>query len=152
MARPTLFNEAVADEICIRLACGDSLAKICRDEEMPAYRTVMTWLREKAEFRHSYAIAREDQADADADAVTDLGDRVISDKLDPQAARVAIDAKKWSASIRKPSKYGPAHTLRHTGPTGGPVEFSSLTREERLARIQELQERRDRGADGAGRA
>jgi len=138
MGRPTLFNEATAGEICIRLACGESLAKICRDDEMPAYRTVMTWLRERSDFRQSYALAREDQADADADAVGDIGEKVIEGTLDPQAARVAIDAKKWSAGIRKPAKYGPQHTLRHTGPQGGPVEFANLTEAEIDARLAAL--------------
>lgn len=135
IGRPTSFNEAVAEEICIRLACGDSLAKICRDDEMPAYRTVMTWLREKPDFRQSYAQAREDQADADADSISDIGDRAIIGEIDPAAARVAIDAKKWSAGIRKPAKYGPQHTLRHTGPTGGPVEYANLTEAEIDARL-----------------
>ena len=141
MARPSLFNEALAGEICDRIACGESLAAICRGEDperetdMPAYRTVMTWLRENAEFRLNYASARAEQGHANADSVTDIGDRVLKGDFDPQAARVAIDALKWSAGKRQPKVYGDAQTLRHTGPSGGPIEYANLTEADVDARL-----------------
>lgn len=106
MGRPSTFTDEIAAEICDRIAIGDSLAQICRDEGMPAVRTVMRWLREKEDFRQQYVRAREEQADADADAVADVGRRTLSGELDPQAARVAIDALKWTAAKRQPKKYG----------------------------------------------
>lgn len=140
MARPTLFNESLAEDICERIADGESLRSICEGDDYPDRRTVNRWLAdpEHAEFRRQYALAREASADADDDDIRDIARRVESGKLDPQAARVAIDAKKWSAGKRKPKVYGDSQTLKHTGADGGPVQFANMTEEEidrRLAAI-----------------
>jgi len=100
------------------------LAKICRDDEMPAYRTVMTWLRQNKEFQQHYVQAREDQADADADAVSDIGERALNGEIDAQAARVAIDARKWSAGKRKPKVYGDKVALVGGGKGDAPIRHS----------------------------
>ena len=115
--RPSIFNDEVCNEICIRIACGESLASICRDGKMPGYRTVIMWLGDptKEKFLQDYTRAREEQGDADADAVADVGRRVLSGELDPQAARVAIDALKWTAGKRRPKKYGDRLDLNHSG-------------------------------------
>src|SRR5438552_3546860 len=41
--RPSIYSDKLAAKICERLACGKPLAKICRDEAMPAYSTVRKW-------------------------------------------------------------------------------------------------------------
>lgn len=135
MARPTLFNDSVAEEICIRIMCGDSLAEICRDDEMPAYRTVMRWLKDDLTFRQNYASAREDQGHADADAIADIAKRIIKGEIDPAAGRAAIDALKWTAGKRQPKAYGDSQTLKHTGADGGPVQFANMTEAEIDARL-----------------
>lgn len=132
MGRPSLYSEEMAASICDRIACGDSLASICREEGMPDYKTVIRWLREKDDFRDNYTRAREDQADADADSVQDIGRRVLTGELDPQAARVAIDALKWAAGKRKPKKYGDKLDLNHSG--GIAVSSTDLT-DDQLAAI-----------------
>ena len=106
MGRPSDFTQQTADAICGRLCEGESLRSICRDEEMPHLSTVMRWLAVDESFREQYARAREAQGEADADLVGDIGARVLSGELDPQAARVAMDAAKWSAGKRLPKKYG----------------------------------------------
>lgn len=140
MARPTSYNEAVAHDICERIADGESLRSICEGDEYPDRRTVNRWLAdpERAEFRRQYALAREASADADDDDIRDIARRVEKGELDPQAARVAIDAKKWSAGKRKPKVYGDASTLRHTGADGGPVQFANMTEAEIDARLAAL--------------
>lgn len=99
-------NEEIKSAICEAIASGDSLVKILRESGMPGYRTVMTWLSEDETFQQNYARAREDQGDAYADRIDDVADRVLTGEIDPQAARVAIDALKWSAGKRLPKKYG----------------------------------------------
>ncbi len=63
--RPSVYTDKLAAEICIRLAIGESLVQICKEDAMPAYRTVMNWLFEehaegdpKQGFLHKYARAR----------------------------------------------------------------------------------------------
>ncbi|MCF1502182.1 hypothetical protein L0F51_00185 [Afifella sp. H1R] len=66
----------------------------------------MRWLQVNDAFRQQYARARSEQADADADAIGDIAERVLRGEVEPNAGRVAIDALKWSAGKRKPKKYG----------------------------------------------
>src|SRR5262249_23209911 len=56
--RPSTFTQTVADELCRRLADGETLRAICRDPGMPGKTTVMQWLAEQPEFRDQYARAR----------------------------------------------------------------------------------------------
>lgn len=101
------FDEDVADRILHGIAEGNSLVSILKeDDELPSYTTVMKWLRQYPEFAANYTRAREDQADHDADKIGDIAEQVVQGKVDPQAARVAIDAYKWAAGKRKPKVYG----------------------------------------------
>lgn len=74
MPRPTIFSEALADEICERLIDGESLRKICKRAGMPATSTVCRWLAERAPFQEQYTRARELQADTLADEVLFIAD------------------------------------------------------------------------------
>lgn len=103
--RPSVYTPEIAEEICIGLSEGKSLAALCREIGV-GYATVGSWLRTNKEFQADYIRAREDQADADADAIGDIAARVLTGEIDPQAARVAIDAYKWAAGKRKPKVYG----------------------------------------------
>lgn len=140
MARPTSFNAALADDICNKIADGQSLRAICKDEEYPDRSTVFRWLSDpaNAEFRDQYARAREASADADADDIGHYAREAAEGKIEPAAARAAIDGLKWSAGKRKPKVYGDASTLKHTGPDGGPVQFANMTEAEIDARLATL--------------
>src|SRR5436853_6196862 len=72
--RPSDYTLETALEICARLADGQSLRAICRDEAMPDARTVFRWLEANESFRQQYARAREAQADALADEIVDIAD------------------------------------------------------------------------------
>lgn len=102
-----MYCQEVADRIIDSLAEGNSLVSTLKeDEELPRYSTVMQWLRTNPSFAAMYARAREDQADHDADKIGDIAEQVVAGEIDPQAARVAIDAYKWAAGKRKPRVYG----------------------------------------------
>jgi hypothetical protein len=57
------YTDAIANEILGRIAAGESLRSILRDETMPGYVTVYAWLRERPGFAALYDQARQDQAD-----------------------------------------------------------------------------------------
>jgi hypothetical protein len=61
MARPSAYSEAIAAEICARLADGEMLKGICRDEHMPARSTtILTWVLDDREgFSDTYARTRD---------------------------------------------------------------------------------------------
>ncbi len=104
--RPSTYTSSIAEQICERIAEGEPLTRICKDQQIPAYRTVLGWRVANEEFSHLYARAREDAADTLADQIRELAGRVERGDLEPNAGRVAIDALKWIASKLKPRQYG----------------------------------------------
>lgn len=104
--RPTDYTPELGDKICGMLSGGMSLKRITDSEDMPSRQTVYTWLRLHEEFLDNYTRAKEDSADALADDIEEIAEGTLKGTYDPQAARVAMDGKKWIASKLKPKKYG----------------------------------------------
>lgn len=137
MARPTDYCEEMAGAICQRIAEGESLRAICRDDEMPALSTVFRWLTLHGEFSDQYARAREEQAEALADEIVEIADEecttiradkhgsrddgesgdveVVFDATAVARNRLRVEARKWVASKLKPKKYGDRTQLEHSG-------------------------------------
>lgn len=57
--RPSEYTKEVADAICERIAEGIPLREICRDDNMPAWRTVYDWKDAHPDFAARIAHARE---------------------------------------------------------------------------------------------
>ena len=105
--RPPMYNQAMCDEICRRIAADESVTSICKDSHMPCFETVRTWLREDGHpFLEPYARARRDQAHATYSGIQDIEQDVVAGRLDAQEARVIIDARKWRAGKMRPKVYG----------------------------------------------
>jgi len=60
--QPTKRTDAIVDEICIRLACGEALTMICNDPKMPGYRTVQAWKEKDETLQTRFDKAREEGA------------------------------------------------------------------------------------------
>jgi hypothetical protein len=120
---PTTYNEHIATVICIRIAEGESLNRILKEQGMPAQSAVYEWLLRHPEFAEMYTRAREEQADTLADEIIDIADEqpeiiavidkrtgeLIEHKLDGaflQWQKNRIEARKWTAMKLKPRKYG----------------------------------------------
>jgi hypothetical protein len=109
MGRPSLYSDELAAEICERLAAGESLNAICRDKRMPSRKVVHEWIADDRNgFRYKYARAREMQVEHYADEIIDIADAVAGETESAvvQAAKLAIDTRKWIAAKRLPKKYG----------------------------------------------
>ena len=104
--RPSTFTEEAADEIVTRMAQGESLRSICRDDHMPPLSTVIGWQAQHETFAVRCARAREAQAEDMDGRVMSVAERVEAGELDPQAARVALAAYQWRASKLAPKRYG----------------------------------------------
>lgn len=116
--RASEFTQEIADAICERLADGESLRSICRDESMPAKSTVFKWLAQLDDFADQYARAREAQADTLADEILEIADDASRDTIATEKngeqmnsewvtrSRLRVDARKWLASKMAPKKYG----------------------------------------------
>ena len=120
-----VFDQKVADIICIGLSEGMSLRKMLKADTqgvLPAQSTIYDWLLRYPEFAEQYTRAREEQADTLADEIIDIADeqpeivvvtdktgKVIEHKLDGaylQWQKNRIEARKWTAMKLKPKKYG----------------------------------------------
>lgn len=119
--RPTDYSQAMASMICERLADGESLRSICRDETMPAKSSVFLWLTQHKAFSDQYALARQAQADALFDDILEIADDARNDWMEIngdddagwrangehlQRSRLRVDARKWMAGKLKPKVYG----------------------------------------------
>ena len=137
MARPVKFNPVETMEvICDLIARKQTLNQVCQLSNMPSYETVRQWILADKELFDKYARAREQRADARADRIDEITVMVIEGKLDPQAARVVIDAEKWLAGKEKPKVYGDKVTQEVVGDPERPLEIvqrPQVTREEWLA-------------------
>ena len=112
LGRPSSYSEELAEDICERLANGESLRAICSEEGWPSTTTVKRWLRAREDFRAQYALAREEQAEALFDEIVDIADKAgNSEGLTVDMARVRIDARKWVAGKLAPKKYGDKTTI-----------------------------------------
>ena len=139
--RATTYSQKVADEICERLANGESLRGICEDNAMPCKATVFKWLGQQPAFADQYARAREAQADALADEILHIADTpVIGQKTVSKATgieisegdmiehrRLQVDARKWLAGKLRPKVYGDKVQQEITGKDGGPIETADVT-------------------------
>lgn len=135
--RPSLFTQEIADEICERIADGDSLRAICRDDNMPRRTTVFRWLDADEQFRGQYARACEARESELFDQIIEIADTPqIGTKSVSKASgieiteadmiehrRLQVEARKWALGKMAPKKYGDKMQL--TGDGGGPLETKS---------------------------
>lgn len=122
--RPTDYSEELTAKICERLAIGESLARICRDDDMPSMSSVFLWLGKYPEFSERYTRAREAQAETHADRLIEIAD---NDTIDPNHKRIMVDTRKWVASKLKPKRYGDKAEVEHSGNVGLTVNVVRLT-------------------------
>ena len=104
--RPTDYTEDLANDFCSRIALGRSLRSVVSDNDMPSHQTVYNWLGKYPYFVEQYTRAKTDSADADADRIENIAEKVLTGEYEPQQARVAMDAYKWTAGKKRPKKYG----------------------------------------------
>lgn len=176
--RPSTFTAEVGDEICARLASGMPLSRICKDEGMPAIKTVYGWLRLHEGFRQQYARAREDQADTLADETIDIANTPLEGEIVTERTgvdkdgkpvedtttvtkdmiehrRLQVETRKWFAARMAPRKYSERLMQEHSGPNGGPIETVTEIRRT-VVRPGQNTGHSDGGsvpsADGAGQA
>lgn len=138
--RPSTYTEEIGFKICSLIGMGQSLNKICgsddeKKNEFPHRATVYRWFSKYPSFCDNYARAKGDSADADADKVAEIAERVLDGGVDPQAARVAIDALKWMAGKKRPKKYGERITnINHDG------DLEALSKDELLRKLAESEQ------------
>lgn len=129
--RPTVFSQKVADEICKRLARGETLKAICRDPKMPPDTTVRTWLLnpKRKEFYVQYTKARDIGLEVMAEDLLEISDDGSNDWMesnDPenpgykfngehyQRSRLRVYTRQWYLSKLAPKRYGDRQHIEHS--------------------------------------
>ena len=138
------YTEELANIVFLHLEMGWSLNRICKefkDKGMPYPSTIRAWARNIPEFGEKYAIARDNQLEYWADEMIDMADDKSEDILPdgkPNNAKVnrdrlGLDTRKFLLSHLKPEKYGQKMVQEISGPNGGPLETTNVSKED-LAR------------------
>lgn len=147
----TIYTPELAEQICERLAKGESLSAICRDDGMPDRDTVNRWVVHNHHgFTELYNNARNLGLDTMADGILDIADDGTNDYMDSKdpdnpgykfnkenfgRSRLRVDTRKWYLSKMAPKRYGESNRVELTGKDGGPIETKNLSDTERAARI-----------------
>lgn len=118
------YTPEFAAAVCDRLACGESLLSISRDEGMPNYKTIFNWMRKYPDFAEQYRDARETQAHYHAEMA--VQEALVA--RDPALGRLAYDARKWFAGRMAPKTFGDKLVQEHTGADGGPIQINTERR------------------------
>jgi len=138
-----MYTEALAEEICDRLATGEPLASICRSPYMPTETKVRLWaINDQAAedgtgkgFKARYTAAREMGYERMADEIIAIGDADYIgtdgnvDNAAVQKARLQCDNRKWMLSKMLPKRFGDRVTAEVVGDANAPL----LTRIELVA-------------------
>jgi hypothetical protein len=136
VGRPSVYTPEIADEICERLAAGESLVAICQADHMPPESTVRGWAIDDREgFAAKYARARQSQAlrwaeeilaiadDGTNDVTVDEDGNPRTDHDAIQRSRLRVDTRKWLLSKVLPKVYGEKVAVAHTDPDGNPLRI-----------------------------
>ena len=120
MGRPSSFTEELGTRICERLAAGETLRAICKDEGMPTVGTVISWVAhaDKANFSKQYARARMAQAQHYFDdllAIADDDSKDATSTVSVARSRLMVDTRKWYLSKVLPKIYGDKLDLTSNG-------------------------------------
>lgn len=136
--RPSKYTTKLGNDICQRLAEGESLRSICRDEDMPVTSTVHLWVLENKQFSEQYESARLMQAHHMFEELLDIADDGTNDWTTKEnkegteyevvnhevvaRSRLRVDTRKWFLSKVAPKIYG--DKLQLGGDKDNPIEIN----------------------------
>lgn len=111
--RPSLYSPELVETIAERLSKGEPMAQICRDEGMPAYRTVKDWIDGKPEVSAVIARARDEGFDAIAARLREVARGRGESTADVQRDKLIIETDLKLLAKWDPKRYGDkvAHEL-----------------------------------------
>lgn len=136
--RKSSYNPELGTFICLEIAGGKSLRKVCAMEGMPDMSTVLRWLADddKEFFHKQYARACEARGVALAEEAMEIVDQPVQTALELAHNRAKADQRKWYASKLSPKRFG--DKLAVGGADDLPpvqVQERELTEAERAVRV-----------------
>lgn len=153
--RPSDYSLEIAEEICARIAGGQSTVEVCRSEDMPDKSTVYRWLEKHSEFRDMYARAKEFDDECEFEEMKEIADDGSNDWMERlgeddkpkgwilngehvQRSKLRVDVRKWRLSKKNPKKYGDKQQIEQTNIQ----KYEDLSEEEIKERLEQLRNRR----------
>ena len=91
-------NKKDFKEICERIAEGESLTKICKDNHLPSWRTVLRHVQDTDEAYDQYRNARALQAEVMRDEIIDLVSAELP--IDPKMAQAEVGRRRLEADYK----------------------------------------------------
>lgn len=137
IGRPTIYTDKLGEKICSRIASGESIRKIVKDDDMPASSTIFRWLldEEYKSFWEQYEKARNIQAELMFEEILDIADDGSNDWMEREykdggtfitqnpevvgRSRLRVDTRKWYLSKVLPKKFGDKQIV--TGDEDNPI-------------------------------
>jgi hypothetical protein len=92
-SRVIRYSEALAAEVCERIARGEPWSRIGGTDGMPDYSTVFFWRRTKPDFAEAFALAQAAGAEFHADEVLAVSQEATKETI--QEARLQVGSLKW---------------------------------------------------------
>ena len=120
------YSDALATEICERIASGELLTVMCLDEHLPTVRRVNAWLREHSDFQQLYNQSLQDRLSIFEEEIIQIPDEAARDfveikskgsekrVLDPgklQAAKLRVEVRRLHLKAGRPQKWGNSATI-----------------------------------------
>lgn len=114
MARPTDYNEQLAEEICERVIMRP-LHQVAKDADMPCESAIYLWLKDRPSFMEKYTRAREIRAFRRAESADQVTEDMRNGLIDASMARVELDKIKWQAGRENSRAFSDKVGIEHSG-------------------------------------
>lgn len=147
MAKPSILTPEMSEEICRRIAGGEMVVNICRDDHLPARATIYAWVADTEteredlrQFQKDYKKALSAWALASADDCVVIADDGSDDMITKynskgeeyesvnqeviQRSKLRVDVRLKLMEKRAPEAFGASLAL--TGPGGGPIQTKEV--------------------------
>lgn len=135
--RPTDYTPELGIKICERIAQGESVRSIGRDQAMPDAATIFRWALVNEDFREHYTRAKEIGAEVEAEQIVEEADNAIkvvkgkdkSDNARVQAVKLAVDTRRWILAKKLPKKWGDRQVVTTEDKDGNqmPIQGNVIT-------------------------
>lgn len=121
--RVSTYSEEVAKRICDRIEQGETLASICRDDDMPAVRTVSRWQKDNPSFGADFVRARDIGHDAIAARLRETARGKGESTGDIMRDKLIIETDLRLLAKWDPRRYGDKLEIKQKGKARVEVSF-----------------------------
>jgi len=139
--RPSTYDPAVAARMCEQLANGVPLREICRQDGMPPWQTVYSWMERDASLVEAIARARELGYDAIAEDCLRIADDTSNDYMETehgprlnaehvQRSKLRIETRLKLLAKWNPKKYG--ERVAVAGDADSPIKLEAEVHADKL--------------------